>query len=257
MSYKNLVFYIVLFITIHGCCIDEPDNNTYFTKTYQNILDSSLVFKCDDIISDNYVKAIIGGQEACYYDGYDNNFLQFYIVNKYITSSPSTGGQISDARRGCILGIRPIKPIYRRHSISFQFPDFNIGVDPIVYLDSIFGIYEHQIIGVEDVKDDPNLDFVENALLKSTGGFLKKFKIDLIIPNDTIGNTFKISSIFGNQKGSYLRVKKAEKIIERDGVYYEIIFEFHCKLYHFPQYGKEGLWGTIENGLFVAKIKAE
>lgn len=237
--------------------MEETEYNPYFTETYQDILDNSLVFKCDDVISDNYVKAIINGQSACFYDGYDNNYIGFGFTNKFTTSTPSTGGQISNERRGCYIEIRPLKPIYRRHFLSIEFPDFNIGVDPINYIDSVFRIYEHQIMGVEDVKEDPKLDFVGNALLKSTGGFLKKFKIELIIPNDTIGNTFKISSIFGNQNGSYLKVKNAKKIIDRDEIFYEIVLEFQCKLYHYPQYGKNGLWGKIENGLFVAKIQAK
>lgn len=39
----------------------------------------------------------------------------------------------------------------------------------------------------------------------------------------------------------------------------EILFilDFRCSLCHWPQYGKHGLWSTVEDGTYVARIKAK
>ena len=260
---NKIIWTIIAFVTVvSGCCKDEPYFNPYFVENYNDILKNSLFFDCDDVTADSYMKATINGQDACYYDGYDNYFLDFNFSNKYSTPSPSTdvtfstGGNVSNARQGCSISIRPIKWVSREKYLLFSFPDFNLSVDPIVYFDSFLVISEHQILGVEDIKEDPNLDFVQNAFLKSGGGVLQKCKIELQVL-DAIGNSFVMSTVFGSQKDSYLKIKKVKKTTFNGSVFYDLVFDFKCSLYHWPQYGKQGLWGKVENGTFVARIKAK
>lgn len=255
--HKNNWVIIVFIILLSGCCKDEPYINPYFKENYNDILANHLNFDCEDLIADNYMKATINGQQACYYDGHDGYFMDFAFTNKFSTSSPSTLGTISNARQGCHITIRPVQRAIGEKYLFFSFPDFNLSVDPIHYLDSLWAISDHSVLGVEDIKEDPNLDFVQNAFIKSGGGILKKILIELYIQDDTTGNNFIISSVFGSQKDSFLKIKKVRKTTNIDGVFYDLVFDFKCSLYHWPQYGKQGLWGTVENGTFVAKIRAQ
>jgi hypothetical protein len=168
----------------------------------------------------------------------------------------STGGNVSNARRGCGISIRPKNWVSREKYLLVSFPDFNLSIYPIAYFDSLLAIPEHQILGVDDIKEDPNLDFVQNAFIKAGGGFLQKCKIELQVL-DAIGNSFVLSTVFGSQKDSYLKIKKVKKTTFNGSVFYDLVFDFRCSLYHWPQYGKQGLWGTVENGTFVTRIKAK
>lgn len=255
-----LKFFTVFAVIIlcWSCSTDEePYVSPYFKEKYDYILANSLFFECKDFKANSYVKAVINGQQACYYDGDDNWFLEFAFTSKFTTPSPSTGGPISGARQGCLLNIRPIERVYREKYLVIRFPDFHLGVDPIVYFDSLMALRELQIYGVEDVKEDPKLDFVQNAFLRSGSGFLNKCLIELKIQDDGIGNSFTISTVFGSQKGSYLKIRNAKKIISPDGIYYDLVLDFRCSLYHWPQYGRQGLWGTVEDGTYVARVKAK
>ncbi len=254
--HKNNWVIIVFTILLSGCCKDEPYINPYFKENYNDILDNNLNFDCEDHVADNYMKATINNQQGCYYDGYDGYFLDFAFVSKFTTATPSTSGTVSNARQGCQVTIRPIKWETRKKYLLFSFPDFNLSVDPIHYLDSLLAISEHQILSKDDIKEDPNLDFVQNAFLKAGGGVLQKCIIELKI-YDAPGNSFVISTVFGSQKDSYLKIKKVRKITSEEGIFYDLVFDFKCSLYHWPQYGKQGLWGTVENGTFVAKIRAQ
>lgn len=253
---KNNWVIIVFVIVLSGCCKDEPYINPYFKENYNDILVNHLNFDCEDHVAENYMKAIINGQQACYYDDHDGYFMDFAFTSKFTTSTPSTTGTVSNARQGCHLTIRPFQLETRKKYLLFSFPDFNLSVDPIHYLDSLWAISDHSILGVEDIKEDPNLDFVQNAFLKAGGGILKKCKIELIV-YDAPGNSFVISTVFGSQKDSYLKIKEVRKTTAKDGVFYDLVFDFKCSLYHWPQYGKQGLWGTVEDGTFVARIKAK
>lgn len=239
-----------------GCAKDEPELNPYFVKNYQKLLDS-LTFKCDTVSADNYIKADINGHQVCYYDGYDDMSLSFGFSNKFTTPSPSTGGEVSNARRGCRLSISPRKKKFCKHYISIDFPDFNLDMDPVIYFDSILSIKEHGITGTTDILIDPKAGFVSREMDKASGGFLRKCKITFNMPTDTIGNLFLMSTVFGDQTGSYLKIIHANKTRKPDGIYYDLIFEFRCKLYHWPQYGKKGLWGAIDNGVFVGTVIAK
>lgn len=254
---KNNWAVIVFLTVLSSCCKDEPYINPYFKENYNDILANHLNFDCADHVAVNYMNAHINEQKACYYDGYDGYFLDFGFTSKFSTSSPSTSGTVNNARQGCHVTIRPVQRVNRKKYLLFNFPDFNLSVDSIHYLDSLLAISDHSILGVEDIEEDPNLDFVQNAILKAGGGFLKKFLIQLYIQDETIGNSFIISSVFGSQKNSYLKIKKVRKTTTTDGVFYDLVFDFKCSLYHWPQYGKQGLWGTVEDGTFVAHIKAK
>ncbi len=247
---------IVLLCLFLGCRKDE-NYNEYFIETYKDILQNSLNFTCEDLESGNFLKAEINNQKACFFDGHNNNILQFYFFERYITSSPSTSGSKEKDFKGCIISIKPIESIKRQPYLLIEFPSLHKSTNNVSYLDSLFNIKDHMVISNKDVIHSNDSDFVDIALENYTGGFLKKFKIDLVIPNDSVGNVFVISSIFGDQSGSYVKILNYKKTTERDGIYYNLELAFKCNLYHFPQYGKSGLWSKLNNGVFVAKIKAD
>ena len=68
------------------------------------------------------------------------------------------------------------------------------------------------------------------------------------------GNVYSISSRFGLQEDSYIRFRKVEKSVINGVTSYDIEMEVECNLYHWPQYGQEGLWGRMEDGLFVGTL---
>lgn len=259
MLKNQLLILFLFFFLLIGCTKDFEDNG--LIDIYSEMMDS-LVLECVKGTSSNYLSLKMDEQEVCYYEGVENREVQFGISSKFTTDSPSfsTNGPVKNARKGASLRIikNPIQN--RAHFIDLKFPDFNLSVDTLHYLDSIFAITDHDIIGIEDVEVPPNLSKAEAYSLKSNGGYLKKFKIDFNIPHVTIPNSGYLSlassSIHGNQDGSFLKFKKVAKNIKRDGVYYSLEIEFKCKLYHFPQHGVTGLFKEITDGRFAVQIKA-
>jgi hypothetical protein len=251
------VIQIALFIAALNSCNKEPCLSA-FQEKYIALLDS-LKLECKDTVSLATIKANALGQDFCFHQGIDGYSLQFGITNKFTTASPefSTNAVVNDARRGAWLSILNYnKPSYR---IIIDFPDFSHGIDTIHYLDSIFAIKTHPIMGIDDIVVNSKDDFVMQELTKAGGGYLPKFKIDFqlsLSEGDNGGIGYNISSIYGEQKNAYLIVIKAEKKEERDGTYYDLELDFNCRLYHFYQNGKEGLWSELKNGKFIGKIKA-
>jgi hypothetical protein len=81
---NKIIWTIIAYvIVLSGCCEDELYINPYFKENYNDILANDLNFDCEDVSTDNYMKAIINGQQACYYDGYENYFLDFNTSTLY------------------------------------------------------------------------------------------------------------------------------------------------------------------------------
>lgn len=234
--------FVFLFLVIISCKKEEVYYNVYLVETYQKLLEG-LELDCPSGTSDNYFYATIAGQETCYLEGVDEKQLIFGITAKFTTSSPSfnTNSQPpSDLRRAAFLSIRNSPVIYGEDYVQFEFPDYEFHRDTVEYLDSIFSIEYHEIRSHESEVDKFKVELSMVDVVQESGG----------------GINFPISSRFGNQEESYLRFRKVESFRENGHTYYYIEMEVECKLYHWPQNGKEGLWGTIENGIFVATLKA-
>jgi hypothetical protein len=244
MKKLNSIFFLIflIFIIFLGCKkkIEEPFQDQYLLETYQSFLDG-LILDCPTDSSEYYFKAKIKGEETCYYDGIDGKKLLFGITAKYTTVSPNTStANPSYAVKSAILSIRNEPFVQADDYILIGFPDFAFERDTVEYLDSIFSIEYHEI---RSNLEEPDRFQVELQMM------------DLVKEN--AGVYFPISTRFGNQDDSYIRFRNVEQIREFGHVYYSIEMEVECNLYHWPQYGKEGLWGKVEDGIFVAKFLAK
>jgi len=190
-----------------------------------------------------FISAKINGQDFCHYEDRVLGDFRFQWGRKFTTQSPSIiiGGEPpKNVRQGgsLILGERYSQ--FNEH-FSFLIPDFPLGRDIFDHLDSITSIEIHDIIGGEDIVVPEGTGLVEAELLRVNGGFLNSFRVDFnsidLVGDNTGGNLYLISSIFGNQEGSFLRFKNVGKVYESDGIYYYLEIEFECNLYHWPQYG--------------------
>lgn len=246
-------------ISLFSCLKDDVANPS-LTRIYNGMMDS-LVFNCVTNNSTNLLTLKMDGKDVCYYEGINDRTLNFSVGSKFTTSSPSfSNGQIRDARMGASLNISHQPMQNREHFIYLEFPDYNIGVDTLQYLDSLFAINENEIIGSEDIIVPSNFSDEEAYALKYNGGFLKKFKVNFKIPHINPGATgglvLESSSLFGPQEDSYLKFAKVEKTREKDGTYYKLEIDFRCKLYHHPQNGRSGLFKEITEGKYIVKIHA-
>lgn len=258
MKYLKLLFALFFIQATYTSCNKDCNELSEFQEQYLMFLDN-LSLNCINSTSPIYMKAVLLNEEVCYFDGEEGRSFVFGITSKFTSSSPEVVvGEIpKNVRKGALLEF----PNYTHGDdfISIEFPDFPVSVDTIHYLDSIFAIREHKIMGENDIILDPNSDFTTKLLTKGTGGYLTKFKLNFSLYwNAKIngGGTYNISSIYGNQRDAYLRIIKANKIREKDGTYYNLEFDFQCTLYHFAQNGKSGIWSELIDGKFVGKIKA-
>ena len=207
---------------------------------YQMLLDN-LVLDCPTDTSEYYFKATIDGTPTCYYAGVDSLQLLFKNVSIFTTPSPTfnTGDTISDARKGAHLSIRHIPLIQGYDYVYIHFPDYALGRDTLEYLDSLFNIEYHQVSTAKEERENFTIEF---AMIDVSNGYV------------TLRNS--MYSYFGPQDDSYVRFRKVKKTKEADGTYYYIEMEVECNLYHWAQYGYEGLWSKLEDGIFVAKFRA-
>ncbi len=236
---KVLVFIILFSVS----CKKEP----YYPQEakFQEMLDH-LVLECNERESDDYFKAIIKGQDACYYDGVNGYSKRIDYLNHFVTKGPNTSsGVISSGHVinfGILLGVSDATTY--QHCILFQTPVFPVRITKEQYLDSLFSISNHKII------DRNNKEGI---------------KVELNMFDKQSKNSASVYSFYaetGYQKeDSYLRFIKADKVNENGTIYYDIEMEVQCYLYYhknedgFVQYGKEGLWGKLENGILKMKVK--
>ena len=207
---------------------------------YQGFLDS-MVLDCPEDTSQYYFKAIVNGQQVCHYDGVDGLKLRFGFTSKFETPSPSLGAgdTISNARRGARLNIKYYPPRQKTPYFSVCFPCFPLERDRIDYLDSL--VSKQIDYPVRSTPEEENAFLIELVMLD--------------LRDEYGGLAYPISSKFGPQDGSYVRFRKVERIREDTRLFYYIEMELACKLYHWDQNGQEGLWSTLEEGLFVAKFE--
>jgi len=247
------IFFFSFSLLLFSCNRYEPQTNAYFAEFYPQVL-ADIAIECVESTEEYFISAVINGQEFCHDQEKVGDF-RLAVVNKFTTSSPtvSTGEVADDARHGIRLSLGE-SAMFNEH-FNVSFPDFNLERSGIDHLDSLLALQDHDILGSEDILVPAGATLVEKAFLESSGGYLNRFLVTLNSRSDTIGNSFSISSIFGDQENSYLRFNEFRKTFEPDGVYYYLDIDFECNLYHWPQYGYEGLWGEIREGKIIVKLK--
>ncbi len=245
MKRSHIYLIIASLLLVILSCQKEPEEylDTAGIATYSEFMEN-LVLDCPPDSSKYFFHGIIAGQETCYKDSVDGRVLIFGITSRFTTPGPSfsTGDSISNARKGARLEMVN-SPYYVQGEdfITINFPDFELQRDPVAYLDSLFAIETHDI---RSDKDDSGKFWIEIVMID--------IKTESSSSNG--GLAYSISTRHGPQEDSYIRIRKVEKTEEKGAVYFYIEMEVECKLYHFPQWGMEGLWGRIEDGLLVAKF---
>ncbi|MEM9921351.1 MAG: hypothetical protein AAF990_24840 [Bacteroidota bacterium] len=236
---KKIAFLFLLLYLASSCRKEDIDPRHI---TYQAFLDN-MVLDCPEDTSQYYFKAIINGQQNCYYDGIDGKRMKFAVTSKFTTPGPSftSGDTISDARRGARINFKDFSFQTGEDYFEIKFPCFPLNQDTVAYLDSLFAIKQHRI---------------RTSLEEEEKFAVILYMID-VAPGTNSGLFYPISSEYGPQDNSFLRFRKVEKTIEDDIVHYYIEAELECKLYHWEQLGKEGLWANVEQGVLVVKFSVK
>ncbi|MFM2392879.1 MAG: hypothetical protein RLZZ546_861 [Bacteroidota bacterium] len=245
-NFKSLIFFIIIILIISNISCEKEVRPLSIRELtvirYKTVLDS-LNLNCPSEKTENYFTALIGVDEACYYDGVDGLSTRMDKVVSFTTSSPSfnTNTTYSDAANYFRFGILR-SPGFKSFEdlISFTTPKYLIGSDSERFLDSLFAIKEHKIREKEDEFD--------------------KFLISLELYHPGPDSSFMglhIRTHFGPQEGSKLIINSVRKFREGEDLYYDLDISLNCTLYHWPQTGKTGIWGKIENGHLHARFKPE
>lgn len=253
------IFKLLLLTILIVSCSKKETTNAYFAELYPQVLEA-IDIECTESHAEYYISALINGQEFCHDQDKVGEF-SFGVSNKFTTDLPSTsaGSSQSNARHGLTLKLGyPYEQL--RENFRIHFPDFELIRSAYDHLDSLIIVGKHDVMGAEDVRIPEGTSLVDRFNLEAGQGYLEDFLVTLNsidLKQETGGINFIISSVFGNQDGSYWRFNEIKKTVEADGTYYFMDIEFECNLYHWPQYGVEGLWGEVREGRIVVKVKLE
>lgn len=227
-------------------CDEEP---VYHQEAkFQEMVDH-LVLDCPDIDGEDYFKATINGMDACYYDGYDGMKKELSYRNTFVTkgSSFSTNQNYSDFGHTIYFGITSDLTTKYQDWISFRTPKFSANVSKEHYLDSLFSIPYHKL------RDRNNPDLIS-------------VRLNMLDRNDKIkssngGVIYSFTTDSGYQgEDSFIHFVKVEKIQTAGITYYKIEMKVQCDLYYkkekdgYTPYGKEGLWGRLDNGVLKMNV---
>ena len=224
---KHIIIYTSLILC--ACEKGEPFINPYFLENYPKLL-GNLKFGCPDQKgSENIISFNVLNQSNCYYDNFEDRFFIFGMAHSFATPSPTfTTGQKIESKKLLVLTTHRKNYIYADNNISIYFPTVGEEYNDENYLDSIFAINKFEIRSSINSK---------NSVL-----------IGMSIRVDSAGNFFLLSSEFGPQNDAYFKINIANKSFDDGHLCYKLECEFECNLYHWPQYGKTGLFSKISNG---------
>lgn len=261
---KNLIKVLAVISLITSCQTEENFINPYFAENYPLVL-AEIDIECIESNEQYYISANINNQEFCH-DQEKVGEFSFAVTNKFSTASPSfsTNQEENNARKGLRLSLGSPDEQFQEYFI-LHFPDFNLERNVHDYLDSLTELTNHDLIGSEDIIIPEDASPEEEVMLEIGSGWLNHFKLELrstdLIndPNGNIsgGGQFVISTVFGTQENSFLRINEFERKSEFDGIYYYMDISFECDLHHWPQYGYEGIWANIRDGRITLKTKIQ
>ena len=201
---------------------------------------------CPGDTSTAFLKAVLDGNELCYFDGLDGRYLYFRLSTKFTTPGPNYApdDSVSDLRKAAAIRFpHEISPsIHGEDYLDIEFPDYNYETDTESYLDSLLAIDDHAIASNRDE--------------------IFKFKVRLVVPyvnlrgKHRFPHGYHFSSIYGEQDDSYLSVLSVNKRKEFGQLEYDVVFDFQCKMYYNPEYCyKYGLWSELKFGRFEGTLK--
>ena len=202
---------------------------------------------CPGDTSTAFLKAVLDGNELCYFDGLDGRYLYFRLSTKFTTPGPNFApdDSVSELRKAAAIRFpHEISPsIHGEDYLDIEFPDYNYETDTESYLDSLLAIETHEVA----------------ANSNDTHKFRMKLRIPYVyvLGRKKRGSLpYHFSTVYGNQDGSYLRVSSVNKRKEFGQLEYDVVFDFQCKMYYNPEYCyKYGLWSELKSGRFEGTLK--
>ncbi len=240
---------IIITILCTISCNKAPAEPSIDEIIFQEMYDN-LELGCEEHDVDDYFKATINGVECCYYDGVNNMRKDLSYANVTVTESPTLIiGEGSPEFLGHTIhfGIELNRTTGEKYQnwVQFYSPLFAPGISKEAYLDSIFAIERHEIAG-----------------MYNADGFTVKLSMWKKRASQVgSGAVYSFYSTSGLQsEDSYLRFVKAEKKSAAGITFYDIEMEVECELYYLitpsghAQYGEEGLWSRLEDGILKMKV---
>lgn len=252
---------VIVFIWVVGLSCGSDDDVTPYTAEYWEMV-SNIDLDCDEGTTNFVVSGILRGEEFCHHSGMEGREIMFLDRWRRLSSGTelnfnSQGTIIDDSLGEKTLHFYPDLAIvdYQQRELPyvlFEFPTRRESAGMVEKLDSFLSITDHQIMGAEDVVIPEWFDISQEALFRNSGGFREKIVVSLRTRGEQQGSnldrTIAISSLYGDQSDSFLRILKAEKIEQGGFIVYDLEFEFECTLYHLDQYGPTEPYGRLEDG---------
>ncbi len=235
MRYLKYLPAIILPCLFYSCEKYEGNPNTI--ATYDRLM-SNLDLSCPDAVSDIYMSATMDNTQVCYLDKVEDRNFNFGYFSNFTTPGPGTnvGSEPSVVKKRIRISFRHQEFIEGEDYIELWLQKMPGDTDQITYLKTFFAKSVHNIKDLRDRDQDV---------------LIRLRMLDRV--TDTAGRGYNISSEYGDQEGSFLKVNHLNIEEDKEVVRFSFEMEFECNLYHFSQNGREGLWSELTDG----KLKAE
>ncbi|MEM9545219.1 MAG: hypothetical protein AAGA77_04565 [Bacteroidota bacterium] len=239
MGHFKYIVLVILFCVIVSC--EKYEGNPDRFATYDRLM-AGMDLSCPEGEADMFLKAIINDRELCYLQGVEGRRFEARYYSNFTTPGPGTsvGNEPTEVRRRIGMSFDHTGFIEGDDYVEFWLPFMPGDTDEITYLKTFFEKEEYK------VKDEMNRDEDIRIQLR----MLKRV-------NETAGLGYNISSTYGDQEGSFLRVKYVKIDEDEESIRFDFELEFECNLYHFYQNGREGLWSKLTDGVLKAEITLE
>lgn len=232
---KTLLALIVICLMV-SCNSYEVDPTR--VATYNRLMEN-MDLSCPEYNSEIYLKCIVDNTELCYFDGMDEREFTYGYATSFTTAGPTAETSIegSDLKRRTRFSFKHPKFIEGEDYLEIWLPKMQADFDQITYFRNFFDKEQYNIKDPKDKDEDILIELRMLDRITETGGL-----------------GYDISCEYGDQEGSYLKVKHVEITEDKETVNFNFELEFECNLYHFYQFGREGLWSELTEGVLKAEI---
>lgn len=223
------LFFAILISLILGC-----DKEPLIPKIVEE-----LEFSCPAETSTYYLEGMMNESPFCYYDGVDGYEVEFSSSAAFRTEgstiilSPDSinATNVSNAISWANLGFNPVTELngningtllpHLKHWVVIETPIFPLGLS-----DS-----EMAYQTIKNIGDLP----LQSNIVPDSLGFNIVFRFNDL--NDNASRVFEARG--GDQEGSYLKITELDiKALTNNTFFYEVTFDFNCKLYYFGEPNK-------------------
>ncbi len=240
-------FLILLFPLIFQACVKE--NLARNVRKQVKIALENVEFTCDGIKSEYYFHAFLKGEELCYSVGFDDYLIYNAPANGVATEGPivNFSDTASFLESGSWLSFGFIAPpplFWANYQDYFQLetPVSEFGTTPLELAEKYLKIGELPI---------------RSSTVRKEDGFRLLIEIPYRLQENEIGGSATFNTENGTQEGSHLEITKLEKSEDDNYYYYDLTFEFNCKLY-FQTFSLNEtfheFFGDLTEGILVTRL---